>query len=47
MMIYTVHIYYSKHGTSGVHFEMTENDNCGKEMTAQKQTFPLVPSKQG
>ena len=48
MMIYTVHIYYSKHGTSDVeHFEMTDNINCAKGMTAQKQRFPSVPSKQG
>ena len=38
MMIYTVHIYYSKHGTSDVeHFEMT----------AQNEVSPSVHSKEG
>ena len=46
--IYTVFIYYSKHGASDVeHFEMTYNHNCGKGMTAQKQGPPSIPSKQG
>ena len=48
MMIYTVYIYYSKHGTSVVeHFEMTDNCNGGKGMTAQKQGLLSVPSKKG
>ena len=47
MVIYIVHIYYSKHGTSDVdHFEMTDNHNCSKGMAAQKQGLPSVPSKQ-
>ena len=42
MMIYTVHIYYSKHGTSDVeHFEMS--NNYGKEMPTQKKPIPTVP----
>ena len=45
MMIYTVLIYYSKHGTSDVeHFEMAYNDGYGKGMTGQKQGPPSVPS---
>ena len=48
MVIYTIHIYYSKHGTSDVdHFEMTDNHNCSKGMAEQKQGLPSVPSKQG
>ena len=41
-MIYTVHIYYSKHGTSDVkHFEMS--NNYGKGMPAQKKLILTVP----
>ena len=47
MMIYTVHIYYSKHGTSDVeHFEMAYNHGYGKGMTAQKQESLLVSPKE-
>ena len=47
-MTYTVHIYYSKHGTSDVEcFVMTDNHNYGKEMTAQKQGLLSVPAKKG
>ena len=45
-MTYTVHIYYSKHGTSDVdHFEMAYNHIYGKGMTAQRQEPPSVPPK--
>ena len=48
MMIHTVHIYYnSKHGISDEDFEMTDNHNCGKEMTAQNQGHLSIPSKKG
>ena len=43
-MKYTVHIYYSKYGTSDVeHFEMTYNYGYDKIMTAQKQGLRSVP----
>ena len=48
MMIYSVHIYYSKHGTSGVeHFEMVYNQGYGEVTTAQKKPVPsaLPPKK--
>ena len=47
MMIYTVHIFYSKHGTSDVeHFEMANNYGHGKGTLAQRQpTSPVSPSK--
>ena len=39
MIIYTVHIYYSKHGTSDIeHFEMAYS----KGMPAQKKPIPSV-----
>ena len=45
-MIYTVHIYYSKHGASDVeHLEMSYNHDYGKGVTTQKQGPPSVPSK--
>ena len=38
MIIYTVSIHYSKHGASDVeHFEIMDNNDCGKGTTAQKQ----------
>ena len=44
MMIYTVHIYYSKHGTSDVEqFEVPYNYAYDKGMTAEKKSIPLVP----
>ena len=44
MMIHTVHIYYSKHGTSGLeHLEMSYNYGYGKGMPAQRKAIPLVP----
>ena len=44
MMIYTVHIYYSKHGTLDVeHFEMSNNYGYGKGMPAKKKPIPPVP----
>ena len=44
MMIYTVHIYYSKHGTLDVeHFEMSNNYGYGKGMPAQTKPIPPVP----
>ena len=43
MMIYTVHIYYSKHGTSDVeHLEMSYNYGYGKGMPAQSKPIPPV-----
>ena len=46
-MIYTVHIYYSKYGTSDVeHFEMANNYSYGKGMTAQRKPItPVLPPK--
>ena len=49
-MIYTVHIYYSKHGTSDVeHLEMAYNYGYGKGMFAQTKPLPpvLPPKKAG
>ena len=44
MMIYTVHIYCSNHGTSDVeHFEMTYKHGYGKGMTTQRKQIPPVP----
>ena len=41
MMIYIVHVYYSKHGASDVeHFEMPHNHIYDKELSAQKQGVP-------
>ena len=42
-MIYTVNIYYSKHGTSDVdHLEMSSNYGYGKGMLAQRKPIPPV-----
>ena len=47
-MIYTVHVYYSKHGTSeSEHFETVYNYGYGKGMPAQKQVLPSVSSNDG
>ena len=44
MMIYTVHIYYSKHGVSDVeHLEISYNYGYSKGMTARKKPIPPVP----
>ena len=44
MMIYIVHIYYSKILTSDEeHFEMPYNYCYGKGMTGQRKTIPPVP----
>ena len=44
MMIFTVHIYYSKHGTSDVvHIEMPYNYCYGKGMTAQRKPIAPIP----
>ena len=44
MVIYTVQIYYSKHGASDAeHFEMSYNYGYGKGMTEQKKQNPPVP----
>ena len=47
MMTYTVHIFYSRNGTSDVeHFEMASNYGYGKGTLAQwKPTSPVSPSK--
>ena len=43
-MIYSVHIFCSKHGTSDVeHFEMSYNYGYGKGMPAQRKSIPPVP----
>ena len=43
-MIYTPHIYYSKHGTSDVEqFKVPYNYAYSKSMTAQKTSIPPVP----
>ena len=43
-MIYTVHIYYSKHETSAVErLEIPHNYGYGKDMTAQTKPLPPVP----
>ena len=40
-MMYTVHIYYSKHGASDVErFEMSYNYGYGKGMTVRDQGLP-------
>ena len=44
MIIYTVHIFCSKHETSDVeHFEMSYNCGYGKGMCAKKKPIPPVP----
>ena len=44
MMIYTVCIYYSKHGTLDVeHFETQSNYGYGKGMTDERKPLPPVP----
>ena len=44
MMIYTVHITYSKDVASDVeHFEMSNNHGYGKGMCAQTKPLPPVP----
>ena len=43
-MIYIVHIYYSKHGTSDVEqYQVPYNYTYGKVMTAQTKPIPPVP----
>ena len=47
-MTYTLHIYYSKHGTSDVKdFEMSHNCGYGNSMTKQKQGLLSVSSNDG
>ena len=44
MMIYNVHICYSKHGLSDVEeFEVLHNYSYGRAMTAEKKAIPPVP----
>ena len=44
MMIYTVHIYFSKHETSDVeHLKMSYNYGYGKGMPAQRKPIPPLP----
>ena len=44
MMIYTVHIYYSKHELSDAEqFEVLHNCSYGKGMTAEKKAIRPVP----
>ena len=44
MIIYNVHIYYSKHGLSDAEqFEVLHNCSYGKSMTAEKKGIPPVP----
>ena len=44
IMIYTVHIYYSKHGTLDVeHFETQSNYSYDKGMTAKRKPLPPIP----
>ena len=43
-MIYTVHIYSRKHGTSNVEqLEVPYNYAYGKDIAAQKTSIPPVP----
>ena len=44
MMVYIVHIYYSKHEFSDVeHVEMSYNYGYGKGMHAQMKPLPPIP----
>ena len=44
MIIYTVHIHYSKHAASIVeHFDVHYNYGYGKGMTSQRNVIPPVP----
>ena len=43
-MIYTVHIYYSKHGASDVeYFDVHFNYSYGKGMTSERKLIPPIP----